>query len=118
MGSFNQQYERYYKNLKSRSNFNNRIKRSNNFNPFNGNYFVRRIIRDLIGVSVLLILILTCKIIIIPQTQTVYDYSKKVVSTNFDYKAAADEIKKINFSAIRIKAADFLEKIKTDNSLE
>ena len=118
MGSFNQQYDKYYKNLRSSSNFNNRQRRSNDFNTYNVNYFVKRIIRDLIGVSVLLILILTCKTISTPETQTVYNYSKKVVSTNFDYKAAADEIKKINFSAIRIKTADFLEKIKTDSSLE
>ncbi|MDF2884370.1 MAG: putative endopeptidase [Clostridiaceae bacterium] len=117
MGSFNQQYERYYKNLKSSTSFNNRINRNNNLNLLSGNYLVRRMIRDLIGVSVLLVLILICKIIVIPQTKAVYNYSKKAVSTNFDYKAAMDEVKEIDFSAIRIKAADLLEKMKTDNSL-
>lgn len=118
MGSFNPQYEKYYKSLKSSPSINNKIRRNNGLNYIiKGNYLVKRIIKDLIGVTFLLAFVLICKIIVIPQTQTVYNYSKKMVNTNFDYKAVMDEVKKIDFSAVRIKAADFLEKMKIDNSL-
>ncbi len=48
--------------------------------------FSKRIIRDLIGVFLLLIFVLGLKAFSNPKTQMVYNYSKKIVNENYDYK--------------------------------
>lgn len=69
MGSYNSQYEEYYRNLKRR-------KEGSKINYFNrkpydlsSNYISKRIIRDLVGTCVLFLIVIFCKIIVTPETQ-------------------------------------------------
>lgn len=112
MGSYNSQYEEYYRNLRKR-------KEGNGFNYLNrksssptSGYIGRRIIRDLIGAAVLFFIVIACKVIVTPQTQAVYNYSKKIVDENYDYKQAYTKIKSLNLQGIEEEATDFIEKIK------
>lgn len=98
MGNYNSQYESYYKSI-----VNNKANRNANYSEriikekTSGNPVMRRLIQDLSGVLVMLIAVILCKIITIPQTESVYNYSKKVVNTNavIDYSKIITKVKKI-----------------------
>ncbi|WP_125152600.1 peptidoglycan DD-metalloendopeptidase family protein [Clostridium rectalis] len=114
MGSYNSQYEDYYRNLRrkrERSSYNmnslNKKKSSNN-----SNYLVKRIIRDLSGAVVLFFIVIICRLIVTPQTQAVYNYSKKIVEKSYDYNAIYAKVKTLNISKFQDKATDFIENIK------
>lgn len=89
---YNSQYEEYYNSLKNRKTTN---LKNNNYmygqwnnrkESSNMKFFQKRIIRDLIGVFLLLIFVLGLKAFSNPKTQMVYNYSKKIVNENYDYK--------------------------------
>ena len=112
MGSYNSQYEEYYRNLKKRKDRNESnyfSKRS--YSPAAG-YIGKRIIRDLIGAAVLFFMVIVCKLVVTPQTQAVYNYSKKVVNESYDYKQIYTKIKSFNIKTIEEEATDFIEKAK------
>lgn len=98
MGNYNSQYESYYKSI-----VNNKSNRNVNYSErilmknTNGNPIVRRLIQDLSGVLVMLMVVIFCKITTIPQTEAFYNYSKKVVNTNAvtDYSKIITRVKKI-----------------------
>lgn len=114
MGSYNSQYEEYYKTLKKR-------KEGNGFNYLNrrspssiSEYIGRRIIRDLIGAAVLFFIVIVCKLIVTPQTQAVYNYSKKIVNESYDYKEIYAKLKSLDIKNVNVEeeATDFIEKLK------
>ncbi|MGO5072657.1 M23 family metallopeptidase [Clostridium sporogenes] len=89
---YNSQYEEYYNSLKNRKTTN--LKNNNymygqwNNRKENSNmkFFQKRIIRDLVGVFLLFAFVLGLKAFSNPKTQMVYNYSKKMVNENYDYK--------------------------------
>lgn len=119
MGNYNNQYRDYYR---SALNKNYQSYTSNNKNSDKTNFFVKRIIVDLVGVTVLFAVVLFCKEIVTPKTQMVYSFSKKVVNQNFDYKKAWNEIQSINFGNIKNKSENYIEdvidKIKGKESMD
>ena len=126
MGNYNSQYESYYEKILRRqreapsyggySSYGESnggyFKQSNKGTDlFSSEYFIKRIIRDLVGVALLFIFVFLCKIINTPNTMAVYAYSKNIVSTDFDYKATYESIKKINIAAIKEEIEDKTENI-------
>ncbi|MFU0825344.1 M23 family metallopeptidase [Clostridium sp.] len=114
MGNYNSQYENYYKSI-----INKRSNSKNYFEKYSekrskGNPVTRRIIQDLCGVLVMLIIVIICKIIQIPQTQIIYNYSKQVVNTNLDYKGIVSKVKALDEDeSVQDKAVEIIDKIKT-----
>ncbi|MCT8978250.1 M23 family metallopeptidase [Clostridium sp. CX1] len=108
MGHYNSEYEDYYSSLKRKSGaryspyynngtaFSRRVKEK-------GNFWVRRLTTDLIGVLILFIIIMGCKLVVTPQTQGIYNYSKSVLNQNYDYKLLKEKSETINLSNVQEK---------------
>jgi len=109
VGYYDSEYEKYYGSLRRKLNYSPyyRERVSNKENYFNkkGNYLVRRIIRDLIGVLVLFIFIILCKVASNPQAKSVYNYSKSIINQNYNYSKLKTQLNSININYIedRIK---------------
>jgi len=109
MGNYNSQYASYYRGManKGGSSHNSRSIRSGSSSQikiiptFNKKYFIRRITRDLIGTFILFAFVIVCKVVATPNTKIAYNYSKKVVSTDFDVKGAMLKVKEFNFADIQ-----------------
>lgn len=118
MGQYNSEYEDYYNSLKKKSkgryspNYNNGTI-FNNFGKTKGNYLVRRITRDLIGVLILFIFVIGCKITITPQTQAVYNYSKSILEQDYDYKSIKEKSESVNFTKLQDKITNIIEQVRT-----
>jgi murein DD-endopeptidase MepM/ murein hydrolase activator NlpD len=116
MGSYNSQYQSYYASLlKSRRNnpYNRGTSASKSSEPFDKNRLMKRMLRELIGVFCLIIIVLACKIIKTPQTISVYNYCKEIVSYNYDYKAAFENLKSVNLQELSGKIQDYIENVKS-----
>lgn len=113
MGNYNSQYESYYSNMvNKRKNYNFGNNNKDNF-KLDGKYFIRRLQRDLIGIFILLIFVLFCKIISTPQTTYVFNYSKSILNTNFDYLSTVNNIKSLDFKSLESKVSDWIDGAKT-----
>jgi murein DD-endopeptidase MepM/ murein hydrolase activator NlpD len=116
MGNYNSQYESYYSTLVNRRrNYRTYQDGPNSKSIFKleGNFFVKRLFVDLIGVFILFVLIISCKLVVTPQTASVYNYSKEIVNKNYDLKNIPGKIKSINFSDLESSLTDWLENIRT-----
>jgi murein DD-endopeptidase MepM/ murein hydrolase activator NlpD len=115
MGSYNSQYESYYSTLVNKrrnyGGYGNGRNKSSSF-KLDGNFFLKRLIRGLIGVFILFIFVITCKLIVTPQTEAAYKYSKEVLNQNYDYTVTLDGIKNFNFIGFEEKTMDWMENIK------
>lgn len=114
MGIYNSEYENYYNNMKRRGGVSYSYKGSNSKKE--ENFITRRIIRDLIGVLILFMLVLMCKGIKTPQAVAVYNYSKRIVNTNYDYKPLVEKIKGIDLSKIDLKNKLDINNINSDST--
>ncbi|WP_138204014.1 M23 family metallopeptidase [Haloimpatiens lingqiaonensis] len=108
MGSYNPQYREYYNSILNKRGV--YPKNTKNSNIKKEDFITRRIIRDLTGVLILFIIVLLCKIVITPTTQKVYNYSKKIVNENFDYKKVFETVKAFDFKEFKTKSQDYIEK--------
>ena len=83
MSSFNSQYEEYYSRfrpgLRKRNAKEKRPKKSR------GAYLTGRIIRDLTGVLILIVIVTGCRLVQTPQTQAVYKYSRDILNKSYNY---------------------------------
>ncbi|ERI90277.1 peptidase, M23 family [Clostridiales bacterium oral taxon 876 str. F0540] len=115
MGNYNSQYESYYSNLVNRKNYRGYGYSSPGRGSSNtyGSYFLRRLVRELIGVFILFIFIVACKLVSTPETASVYNYSKAIVNKNYDYNLVINDIKTFDMKKLEDKSTDFLENIKT-----
>lgn len=119
MAGYGSQYEEYYKNLKLKGEkrFIGNSHGSRNYgigrrNKPKGNYWVKRIIRNLVGTCVMFLTVLVCKAVSVPQTKTFYDYSKNMVNNDLDYKQLVDKAKKVDTKNIETCVTDVIERIK------
>jgi murein DD-endopeptidase MepM/ murein hydrolase activator NlpD len=118
MGSYNSQYESYYSKIVN--NKKNHSAYGNNYNTYSssgrredgGNYIMRRLLRELIGVLCLFLLVIICKSIVTPQTTAVYNYSKQVVNKTYDYTKLINNIESTNYSDIQEDIENYIEAIK------
>lgn len=113
MGNYNSQYESYYSSMvNKRKKYNYGINHRESF-KIDGNFFIKRAVRDLIGVFILFVFVLGCKLISTPQTTVAYNYSKSILEQNFDYKTAINAIKNMNAKGIENKITDWIDTTKT-----
>lgn len=88
MSSFNSQYEEYY----SRVNRGRRDKRERKEKKPRAYRIGARLIRDLFGVLVLFLIVISCRAIETPETQAVYKYSKAVLNKTYNYNEIKNSI--------------------------
>lgn len=116
MGSYNSQYESYYSTLvnrrKNTGGYNYNRHKNQSF-ALDGRFFMKRLVVDLVGIFVLFIFVISCKLVATPQTAAAYKYSKEIINKNYDYNSALSSIKKYNIKAIEDKTMDWMENIKS-----
>lgn len=112
MGNYNMQYQSYYNNLAKKqrgvSNFTSDSRKRSSM----PNFYVKRLTRELIGVLVLFIFVLFCKVVVTPKTQYVYNYSKEVIGKQYDYSTLINKAKDVKFKDIQTITVNFIEKVK------
>lgn len=112
MGSFNSEYENYYSNLRKRNISKPGYRMKNNSTKKTDLSFIeRRIITDLIGVLVLFCLIISCRLIVNPTTKAIYQYSKNIVSENYDYKGALSRIEGISVLSLKEEGLEIKQNV-------
>ncbi|MHC6179040.1 endopeptidase [Clostridium sp. JNZ X4-2] len=117
MGHYDSEYEKYYNSLKGKVNhspYYNKLYDRNNSHAEKANYLSRRIIRDLTGALILFAFIAVCKLVSTTESKNVYNYSKKVVSENYDYSKLKTQIKNINIKYIGDRAKSVIEQLRVD----
>ena len=118
MGNYNTQYQSYYNSLAKRQRGGNSFATENNKKSKRMDFFMKILIRQLIGVLVLFLFVLICKVVVTPKTQNIYNYSKEVISKQYDYGLLIDKAKTIKYKDIEIITGNFIEKIKNTISSE
>jgi hypothetical protein len=113
MGNYNTQYQSYYNSLAKRQRGGKNTTFDNNKQSRIMNFYIKRLTWQLIGVLVLFFFVLICKVVVTPKTQYIYNYSKEVISKQYDYVALIDKAKDIKFKDIEVITVNFIEKIKS-----
>lgn len=126
MSDYRSAYEKYYKNI---NNFANGRKQEKKYfsligkgdNEINsryrgearlnndGNYLVKRIVRELIGATLLLIIFFGMRIIPLTQVKGVYNLSKQTLSQTFDYDKCIETFSDVTIGGFKV------EDIKSNN---
>jgi len=112
MGNYNMQYQSYYNNLAKKQRGVNNFTSDSRKRSRIPNFYVKRLTRELIGVLVLFILVLFCKVVVTPKTQYVYNYSKEVIGKQYDYSTLINKAKDVKFKDIETITVNFIEKVK------
>jgi len=112
MGNYNMQYQSYYNNLAKKQRGVNNFTSDSRKRSRIPNFYVKRLTRELIGVLVLFILVLFCKVVVTPKTQYVYNYSKEVIGKQYDYSTLINKAKDVKFKDIQAITVNFIEKVK------
>lgn len=145
MSDYRSAYEKYYKNInnnlngkKERNNYLPLSSRSNNEMNLRygmetrldnkGNYLVRRIIRELIGATLLLIIFFGMKVVPMTSINDVYSISKQTLNETFEYdkyiEAFSDieigdlKLENIKSNDIKAKVVEFIDYLKNVNQIE
>ncbi|WP_373844571.1 endopeptidase [Clostridium sp.] len=105
MGYYDSEYEKYYGSLRRKLNYapgcyGGRVYNKENCGNKKRGYLVKRIIRDLIGVLVLFIFIILCKVTSNPQARSVYNYSKSIINENYNYSKLKTQLNSININYV------------------
>lgn len=112
MGNYNSQYESYYGSMVNKRKNYNGLNKKNKF-IFDGNFFIKRFQRDLIGIFILFSFVLLCKIISTSETVYAYNYSKSILNKSFDYEAVIKSLKTLDINSLENKVSDLLDTAKT-----
>lgn len=113
MGNYNMQYQSYYNNLARKQKKSKNFGSQNNRQSSESNFYLKRLTRELVGVLVLFIFVIFCKVIVTTQTQQVYNYSKKVINKEYDYKVIVEKLKGIKLEDIEASTIAVIDKIKS-----
>lgn len=137
MSDYRSAYERYYKNInnaaRGKKDNNKYLPLSDSFigpksmrgagsNDGQGNYLIKRIIRELIGATLLLVIFFGLKFIPLEQVRNIHSISKQAVSQNFDYDKSIETFSYINIGNfklddlrtenLKVKASEFINYLK------
>ena len=113
MGNYNTQYQSYYNSLAKRQRGGNSFATENNKKSKRLDFFMKILIRQLIGVLVLFLFVLICKVVVTPKTQYAYNYSKEVINKKYDYSVLLDKAKDVKFKDIEAITVKLIEKVKS-----
>lgn len=119
MGSYNEQYEKYYSALtrNKRAHYQkNKLNKDRNRNKAlwslsEGNYS-NKLIVQLSIVVFFIIAFLGCKIYKNEYTDKFYNLSKTMINKNYDYKDIIERVKSVDIQQIENMSVKFIEKIK------
>lgn len=119
MGYYDSEYEKYYGSLRGKLNYTpgyygGRTYNKESYKSKKGNYLVRRIIRDLIGVLVLFIFIILCKVTSNPQAKSVYNYSKSIINENYNYTKLKSQLNSININYVGNKIKNTVKELRVN----
>jgi len=112
MGNYNTQYQSYYNNLVKKQRGTNNFTSKSMGQGILWDFYAKRLTRELIGVLILFMLVIFCKVIATTTTQYAYNYSKEVINTKYDYSAIIDRAKNFKLKDIEAFTTNFIEKIK------
>ena len=112
MGNYNAQYQSYYNNLGKKQRSVNNFGGDNYRRGKKSNFLVKTLTRQLVGVLLLLILVLFCKVIVTPKTEFIYNYSKEIITKHYDYSLVIDKARTINLKDIGTMTTNLMEKVK------
>jgi len=112
MGNYNTQYQSYYNNFAKKNRGTNNFASESNRQSRIWNFYIKRLTRELIGVLILFILVLICKVMVTTKTQYAYNYSKQVINEKYDYSTLIDKAKGFEIKDIETITVNFIEKIK------
>ena len=118
MGNYNMQYQNYYSSLARKPKGGKNFAVEKNRKGKTVNFFIKTLTRQLIGVLVLFLFVLACKVIVTPKTQYIYNYSKEAINKQYDYGELIEKAKAIKFKDIEVITGSFIEKIKNTISEE
>ncbi len=113
MGNYDMQYQSYYNNLANKQRGINKNSHDRNKNSSVASFFIKRITRELIGVLVLFIFVLFCKVVVTPKTEYAYNYAKEAINKQYDYGILMDKVKSVKFEDIGAITVNFIEKVKS-----
>lgn len=125
MGNYNPQYESYYNNMINRkkssaiykgnvsNNNSHNYKGSLSNNYFSGNYFTKRIIRELFCTLLLFIFVIVCRTVHTQKTIEVYNYSKSVINEDYNYKNIIDNMKNIKLNSLQKDITNWINSIQS-----
>lgn len=116
MGSYNAQYEDYYKSI-SKDNYGG----SSIYYPEykgiekkdNKSRVTKRLIQELIGVFIMIAFVLFCKIVVTPKTQQAYSYAKDIVDKSYDYNSMIKKVQGLNFEKVKNFTVNYFEGLKS-----
>jgi murein DD-endopeptidase MepM/ murein hydrolase activator NlpD len=115
MGSYNSQYESYYSSMVNKrrnyGGYNYSSKKSNVVFRFDRNFVIRRLTQELIGVFILFTFVITCKLIVTPETKAAYNYSKEVLNTNYEVAKIVTTFKEFDYKNVETKVIEGLESL-------
>lgn len=115
MGNYNSQYESYYNSMvnkrKNYGGYGYSLQNNKSFN-LDGKFILKRLMRDLIGVFILFLFVIICKLVVTPQTTAAYNYSKEFVNKSYDYKQIINYVKAFNYNETEEKVTEWLDSIK------
>lgn len=113
MSSYPAEYENYYKSIVNRRNPGHT--KSKNVRPvITKTKIYRRILQELIGTLLLFSFVITCKLVANNNTKYAYNYSKKIVNQNLDYKAIFNKCKTLNITTLQKDVQNCFDTIKSE----
>lgn len=113
MGNYNAQYQSYYNNLVKKQRSMNNFAGENHKRDRKTNFFVKRLTRELVGVLILFILVLFCKVVVTPKTELIYNYSKEMINKNYDYSIVIDKAKSFKLKDLGAMTVNLMEKVRS-----
>ncbi|BAH05838.1 hypothetical protein CKR_0787 [Clostridium kluyveri NBRC 12016] len=118
VGYYDSEYEKYYGSLRRKLNYSpyygGKAYNKENYCNKKGNYLVRRIIRELIGVLILFIFIILCKVTSNTQAKNVYSYSKSIINQNYNYSKLKSQFNSININYVEDKIKNTVKELRVN----
>lgn len=115
MGNYNCQYQNYYKYMTHRkrpdSSYKKNYSNISNKSSFTYQKLIKKITYQVIGVLILSVFLMGCKVIVTPETKFIRAYSKRILNESFNYETALEELKNVKWSDIEKYSVDAINKI-------
>ena len=118
MGNYNTQYQSYYNNLAKKQRGTVNFASESMGQSRIWNFYIKRLTRELIGVLILFIFVIFCKVVVNTTTQNAYNYTKEAINKKYDYSILIDKAKGFKIKDIEKITGNFIEKIKSTISSE
>ena len=113
MGNYNTQYQSYYNNLAKKQRGTNNFARESIGKSKIWDFYMKRLTRELIGVLVLFMLVILCKVVVTTKTQYAYNYSKQAINKKYDYSMLINRAKSFSIKDIEVITGNLMNKVKS-----